>query len=54
MKRQPASELRLGCFPVPNDRGGRQQKLRIKKTRIIWSINVPLSPIDWPSIHLTP
>ncbi|MDE5083973.1 MAG: hypothetical protein O4859_23190 [Trichodesmium sp. St18_bin1] len=24
MKRQPASELQLGCFPVPNDRGGCQ------------------------------
>ncbi|MCL2923191.1 MAG: hypothetical protein MGF17_00785 [Trichodesmium sp. MAG_R04] len=27
MKRQPASELRLGCFPVPLARGGSQAKL---------------------------
>ena len=26
VKRQPASELRLGCFPVANDRGGCQNK----------------------------
>ncbi|MCL2932300.1 MAG: hypothetical protein MGG11_08475 [Trichodesmium sp. MAG_R03] len=26
MKRQPASELRLGCYPVPLGRGGCQQQ----------------------------